>query len=192
MRATCIEGSARPRFVHSPCRGPFGVACGEVRGEDDAAERDFVAVVKHAVDVRGREMHGLVGAVLEVGAAAGLDDGYIGRHDFILCVRLAKDFGAAGAVVVVRVADEQDFDVSEFESKRLDALADERGRRRKVAVDEDVALRRDDEVGGEVLAADVIQTARRCGRAGMVWSMRRGLARRLEFAGKARGRMLCG
>ena len=34
--------------------------------------------------------------------------------------------GAAGAVVVVGVADEQDLDVAEVEAERLDALFDER------------------------------------------------------------------
>ena len=60
---------------------------------------------------------------------------------------LLEDRGAAGVVVGVGVADEQDFDVGELEAKLLDAVADLRGRSFEVGVDEDVALRRDDEVG---------------------------------------------
>ncbi len=62
-------------------------------------------------------------AVLEVGFAAGLDDGDVGVHDVIFCAGELEDGGAAGAVVVVGVADEQDLDVAEMEAEGFDALA---------------------------------------------------------------------
>ena len=62
-------------------------------------------------------------------------------------------------MVVVAVADEQDLDVAEVEAEGFNALLDEGRAGFEVAVDEDVALGRDDEIGGEVLAADVIEVA---------------------------------
>jgi hypothetical protein len=59
----------------------------------------------------------------------------------------------------VRVADEQDLDVGEAESELLDARAQERHGLDEVAVDEDVALGRGDEVARQPLAADVVEVA---------------------------------
>ncbi len=69
-----VERAAGFGFVEGPGGGALGVAGGEVRGEHGAAEANRVAVVEDAIDVRGREVHDLVGGVVEVGAAAGLDD----------------------------------------------------------------------------------------------------------------------
>ena len=65
-------------------------------------------------------------AVLKVGPAAGLDDGYIAVHDVVLGAGKADDLLAARAMVVMRVADEQNLDVAEVETERLDALPDQR------------------------------------------------------------------
>ena len=108
-------------------------------------------------------------AVLEIGLAAGFDHGDVAVHDVVLCAGELVDRGAAGAVVVVRVADEQNLDVAEVEAEGLDALANQRQEDFEIAVDEDEALRRDDEVGGEVFAADVIEIAGDAeGRKGLV------------------------
>jgi hypothetical protein len=61
-------------------------------------------------------------AVLEVGPAAGLDDRYIAIHDIVFGAGELNDLRAARAVVVVRMADEQNLDVAEAEAERLDAL----------------------------------------------------------------------
>jgi hypothetical protein len=44
------------------------------------------------------------------------------RHHVVFCAGLADDLGAAGAVVVVRVADEQDLDVAEAEAESTSTL----------------------------------------------------------------------
>ena len=131
-----------------------------MRGEDGAAERDCVAIVQDAIDVGGRKLHGLVVRRIESRFCRRIRPtetspsmtSYFAPVRRLIC-------GAAGAVVVVGVADEQDFDVAEIEAERFDALADLRRGRCEIAVDEDVALRRDDEVGGEIFAADVVEIA---------------------------------
>ena len=65
----------------------------------------------------------LVVGVVEVGAATGFDNRNIRRHDFVFGMCLAQNLGAARAVVVVAVADEQDLDIAEVEAQGLDALA---------------------------------------------------------------------
>ena len=77
----------------------------------------------------------------------------------------------AGVVVEVGVADEQDLDVAEVEAELRDAFLDQRRRGCQAGVDQDVAGRRDDEIGGEVLAADVVEVvgdAEGCDRGGPV------------------------
>ena len=61
-------------------------------------------------------------------------------------LRLPQDLGAARAVVGMRVADEQDFDVRKLEAELLDARADERDGFPEAAIDQDVPLGRRDEV----------------------------------------------
>ena len=62
-------------------------------------------------------------------------------------------------MVPVRVADEQDLDVAELESEFLDAGANQRDVGLEIAVDQDVPLRRRDQVVREPLAADVVEIA---------------------------------
>jgi hypothetical protein len=81
-------------------------------------------------------MRGLA-AVLKVGASAGLDNAVVAGHHKIFCAGELENLCAAGAVIVVRVADEQDLDVTEVEAERLNALADERRRCLEAAVDKD-------------------------------------------------------
>ena len=87
-------------------------------------------------------------------------DRHVAGHHIVLCAGLADNLRAARAVIVVRVADEQNLDVAEAEAKRLNALANQRRGRREIAVDEDEAFGRGDEVRGEIAAADVIEIAR--------------------------------
>ena len=62
-------------------------------------------------------------------------------------------------MVEVTVADEEDLRVGVFEAEGFDRLFDLWWRGLKVGVDEDVALRGNDEVGGEILRADVVKIA---------------------------------
>ena len=86
-----------------------------------------VAVVENAINVRGRVMHGLSSrrirkSVLPPDSTTGTSPSIT---SYFAPVSL-DDLRAARAVVVVRVADEQDLDVAEVEAERFDALADQR------------------------------------------------------------------
>src|SRR5208282_3954929 len=61
-----VEGAACFRLVEGPGGSAFGVARCEVRGENCAPERDRIAIMQGAVDVRRREAHRLVVSVVEV------------------------------------------------------------------------------------------------------------------------------
>ena len=79
-----MEGATVFRLIEGPGGRAFGVARGKVRGQARAAKAYLLAVVQNAVDLCRREVHGLVGRVLEVVFAARLDHGDIRIHDFIL------------------------------------------------------------------------------------------------------------
>ena len=97
---------------------------------------------------------------MEVCSAAGFDDRHIAIHDVVFGAGEADDLLAARAVVVMRVADEKDFDVAEVEAERFDALPDQRHRGFETRIDENEPARRGDEVGAKVLAADVVEVSR--------------------------------
>jgi len=152
---------AAAAFLHweGPGGAAFGVAGGLVGGEDCFAEGDLFAVMEGVVDLCGRELHGGVGSELEIFFAAGLDCGDVGVHDQVFCGALLLELGAAGAVVVVGVADEEGLHLMEVEAEFLDAGADLDGRGNQIAVDENVSAGSGDEVTGEVAAADVVEIA---------------------------------
>jgi len=104
-------------------------------------------------------MHELVRAVSKIGFASRFDHRNIWSHYLVFCSGKVDNFGAASAVVVVCVADEQDLDIAEAEAERLDALADKRCGRFKIAVDENESPRRSDEIGRKIFAADVVEIA---------------------------------
>lgn len=66
---------------------------------------------------------------------------------------------AAGAVIIVRVTNEQNFDVAELEAKLGNALANERDRALKIAVNENVAARGVDQIRREPSCSDIIYIA---------------------------------
>src|SRR5665213_111504 len=112
-----VESAAGFGFVEGPGGGSLGVACGEVGGEDGSAEAHGVAVVEDTIDMCGRKVHGGICAVVEVRFAAGLDYGDIGVHDVIPGAGELLNARTSGAVIVVGVTDEEDFDVAEFEAE---------------------------------------------------------------------------
>ena len=63
-------------------------------------------------------------------------------------------------MVPVRVADEEDLDVSELESEPLHTGPDERNVLLKIAVDQDVPLRSGDEIVSEVFAVNILEILR--------------------------------
>ena len=65
----------------------------------------------------------------------------------------------AADVIEVRVAREHDLDVAQLEPELLDVRRDDRRHLGRAGVDEDVALRRDDQIRSDVLRADVVDVA---------------------------------
>ena len=63
-------------------------------------------------------------------------------------------------MVVVRVADKQDFYLVEGKSQRLDILFDLRHILHERAIDQDVSLGGDDEIRGQIFRADIEQISR--------------------------------
>jgi methylthioribulose-1-phosphate dehydratase len=135
------------------------VAGGFAGGEDGVCYTDLLAIVQGVVDFGGWELHGGIGTISEVGFAARFDSWHVGVHDAVARAGLLLELGAAGAVVVVGVADEQGFDLMGLEAELLDAGLNLGGGCGQVAVDEDVAAGRGDEIAGEVAAADVVEVA---------------------------------
>src|SRR6202040_3647682 len=66
---------------------------------------------------------------------------------------------AAAVVVKMRVADEEDFCVAEFEAELFDAGLEQRYVGFHIAVDQDVSLWGGDEIACEALAADIVEIA---------------------------------
>src|SRR5947209_11419025 len=69
------------------------------------------------------------------------------------------DLCAAGAMVPMSVADQQNLGVTEAESKLFNAVSNQRDRIFQAAVDEDVAFGGRDQVRAQSLAADVVDIA---------------------------------
>ena len=69
------------------------------------------------------------------------------------------DHGVASLVIAVRMAAEQDLRIGELESELLNGLLNRRHVPLIRGVVEDIALRRDDEKGGQALGPDVIQVS---------------------------------
>jgi hypothetical protein len=120
---------------------------------------DGIAIVQHAIDVRGGYCMSFLAPYAKSLLPPDSTTGTSPSITSVFCAGLLDNLRAARAVIAVRVADEQNLDVAEAEAKRLNALADERRRRREIAVDKDEAFGRSDKVRGEIGAADVIKIA---------------------------------
>ena len=159
-----LQGTAVVGDLQGPRGAAPGVAWGFMRDEDGAAEMNCVAIVQDAIDPGGWVESAV--AVGEVCATARFYDGYVCVHHHVAGAGEVLDCGAAGGVVDVGVADEQDLDVGEAEAELFDAVTNLRHRLLEVGVDEDVARGGDDKKGREVLAADVIEVVRKTRREG--------------------------
>ncbi len=143
---------------HGPGGAAFGVTGCFVSDERGISELDFVGVVENAVHFCcGVEEYAILTAEGEVLCSTGFDIGYVGVHDHVLRPGFMLDLGAASAMVVVGVADEQNLYIAPVEAEFLNARANLWRGSGEVAVDEDEALRRDDEIAGQVAAADVVE-----------------------------------
>jgi hypothetical protein len=145
--------------LHRPRGRALGVPGGEVRGEDGVPEPDLVAIVEDAVHFCGL-VEGSCGiAVLEIPLPAGFDFGHVRIHHHILRTSQLLDGSTTRAVIPMRVADQENLDVAEVKAQLFDTVSYQRDRACKTAVDQNVALRRRDQVGGQALAPDVVDIA---------------------------------
>src|SRR5215472_19061930 len=93
----------------------------KVRDEHRAPKVHFVPVMQDAIDLGGRIKKLRAPAILKISLASGLNDRDIGIHHHVACAGELLDLRAAGIVIPVRVTDEKNFGVGEFEAELLDA-----------------------------------------------------------------------
>ncbi len=148
--------SARMR-LQRPRRAAARMASGFVRGESGAAQSDGVVILQDAIDMSGRKVR--QGAI-KVCISAGLENGHVASHDHEAGMGFTEHLRGASNVIEVGVADEEDFGIAPVEAELFHTMANLRRRRGEIGVDEDVAFRRDDKIGGEIARADVVEVAR--------------------------------
>ena len=140
--------------------GPRGAAArvaGRQTGDQrDAAELDFVAILQNAVDLARVPA---AGRVQVLALAARGDDLVVAAHDIDLGAGQLLQQRVARDVVRVGMARQQDLDIGHLEAERLDRFLNQGNRALKAAVDEDVPLGSGDEIGGQILGADVVDIA---------------------------------
>src|SRR5436190_14736718 len=85
--------------------------------------------------------------------------GNVRVHDHQSRAGLLLDQTGSGIVIAMSVADQEDLRVAVFETKLLDALSDRRHIFREIGVDEDVPLRRANQVNGEIGCPYIIEVA---------------------------------
>ena len=154
-----VINSCAVLHLHGPRGAAFGVAGSEMGDEGRAAENHFIAIAKDAIDFGGRIKVGGIVAIVKIGAAAGFDDRDIASHDHVAGAGQFFDLGAAGIVVPMGVADEQNLNIGELEAEAFHARLDQREILREITVDENVPLRCRDQIVRQSFAADVIQVA---------------------------------
>jgi len=125
---------------------PLVVAGSQVRNEHGAAKLHFVTIVQPAIDFGWWIKKLSTVAILKIGLATGFDHGHVGIHDHVTCSGQLLDLRAASIVIPVRVADQQNLCVFEFESELFDARLDQRHICLQIAVDQNVPLRRGDQI----------------------------------------------
>src|SRR5258708_21176775 len=80
-------------------------------------------------------------------------------HDHVFRAGQLLDLGAAAIMVEVGMTDQQNLDITEAEPQFFNALAQKRNRSFEIAVDQDVSLRRRDQVSSQPAAATVVNVA---------------------------------
>src|SRR6185369_5872247 len=119
----------------------------------------FIAIVQDAVDFSWLVVGVSISPILKISLAAGLNNIDISIHHVIFRTGQFFHQRAAGAVVPVRMADEENLGVGEMKPEFLNALANQGNGSLQAAVDEDVSLRSGDQVGSQPLASYVIDVA---------------------------------
>jgi hypothetical protein len=134
--------------LHCPGRAAGGMTGSQPSDQLRFTELDNIAIVQQPIHF-GRGM-------ARLGA---FHPGGIGFHHHQLGASLFFNLADSAGVVVVGVADENDFRVTVIEAELLNAFANQRQILREIAVDEDIPSRGLDQVDGEVSGADVIEVA---------------------------------
>src|SRR4051812_41521293 len=86
--------------------------------------------------------------------------GNIGLHNHETSACLAFDQAHAAVVIVVCMADQEDFGIAVIESELLNVRFDERYILREIRVDQDISFRGPDQVDGEIRGANVKEVTR--------------------------------
>jgi hypothetical protein len=151
-----VKGAVAVLRLHGPGGAASRVSRCLVRGEGGAAEDDSVVVVQRAIDVGGGKVWE---GWIEVGLSSSLNHVDVALHDHVLRMRLSQDLRGTGGVIVVCLAVKKNLCIGPAKAEPFYAAANERGRRLKVGVDEDVALGRDDEICGKIARSDIVKVA---------------------------------
>src|ERR1044071_2825679 len=156
-RRTADEDDGVSVRFRRPGRAAGRVAGGNVRGHRDAAEGDGLAVFDDAIGDDRRVEEAIAEIRIVFPAARVLRAITLAGDE--LRMRDALQLRDAAGVIVVRVAAEDVLDVGDFESELLDVRANHRRGLFEAAVEEEVTLRRGDEIRRDVGRSDVIDIA---------------------------------
>ena len=124
-----------------------------------AAERDRVAVLEGAIDLDRVELRARSAAEPEITATAGLQQILVALVDQYLRAGHPLQLGQARDMIVMTMRRGENLRVGDLEPELGGAGGDLLRGVAHPRVDQDVALRRDDEVGGQVVAADPVDVA---------------------------------
>ena len=130
-----------------------------VRGEDHATQLDRVAVLQLPIDLDRLEGGVRIGAPAKVGLAAAFEKRRVllGHHH--LRLRQLLQMRETGHVVEVAMRGRQDPDVLDLETELRHVgrdLADSLG---QAGIDQDMTLRRRDQIRGQIVGADPVDVA---------------------------------
>ena len=145
--------------LQRPGGASLGVSRRKMRGKHRAAQPYFVAVVKNAIDFGRRIKILRLVPILEIGLASRFHYRDVAVHHHVLRPGELLDLLAAGVVVPMGMANEQDLHVGKAKAELLDALANLRRRTFEVAVDEDVPVGRGYQIRSQAAAAHVVHVA---------------------------------
>ncbi len=139
-------GVSRLGHIQRPGGVARRVARREVGRQGRGAESHPVAIVQDTVYLCGRKMRGGISAVKKVAAPTRFYGGYVRGHHRNLGMGQAFEFSQAPNVVEMGLAVEQDFNVLQREAQRFHVLTDLRGGGGQIAVEQEVAARRGNQV----------------------------------------------
>src|SRR5579875_81255 len=144
-----VVGLAAVLHLHGPGGAALGVAGSEMGYQRGSAQSDFIAIVQDAVDGMGLAARGHFAERGNV-----LLHGHDARAGQLFYQRVAFH------VIPVSVTAQQDFDIAEAETELFYRSANDGHGLLEIAVDEDVSLRSNHQVGSKLFRPHVVQVAR--------------------------------